>query len=100
MILYEVTATPEAHVRGAFERYMRETHIDDVLATGCFTGAHFEENADGIYRTTYIANAQEDLDRYLAEHAQRLRDAVAAHFPSGLKFAREVWRVLQEWRDG
>ena len=98
MILYEVTATPEAHVRSAFEVFMRETHIDDVLATRCFTGAHFEENADGIFRTTYVADAQKDLDRYLAEHAQRLRAHVAERFPSGVTYGREVWRVLQEWR--
>jgi hypothetical protein len=98
MILYEVTATPEAHVRGAFEVFMRETHIDDVLATGCFAGAHFESNTAGLYRTTYVANAQADLDRYLAEHAQRLRAHVAERFPSGVTFGREVWRVVQEWR--
>jgi Domain of unknown function (DUF4286) len=97
MILYEVTATPEAHVRGVFEAFMRETHIDDVLATGCFIGAHFEETAAGIYRTTYIANAQEDLDRYFAQHAQRLREHVAERFPSGVTFGREVWRVLQDY---
>jgi hypothetical protein len=98
MILYEVTATPEPDVRGAFESYMREMHIRDVLDTGCFVAAHIEETPAGIYRTTYVANAQQDLDRYLEQHAQRLRAHVAERFPAGVMFAREVWRVLEEWR--
>ena len=98
MILYEVTAVPEAQVRGAFEAFMRETHIDDVLATGCFVAAHFEDMPAGTYRTTYVAGSQQDLDRYLEQHAQRLRAHVAERFPSGVTFTREVWRVLQEWR--
>lgn len=97
MILYEVTATPAAHLRSAFESYMRERHIDDVLASGCFVAAHFEDTPAGLFRTTYVANSQEDLDRYLEQHAQRLRAHVAEHFPEGVTFGREVWRVLQEW---
>ena len=98
MILYEVTATAEAQVRSTFGTFMRETHVADVLATGCFVRAFFAENADGIYRTTYVANSQEELDRYLAQHAQRMRADVAERFPSGVTYGREVWRVLQEWR--
>lgn len=98
MILYEVTATAEAQVRSAFESFMRETHVADVLATECFVRAFFGEREAGIYRTTYVAESWEDLDRYLAQHAPRLREHVAERFPTGVTYGREVWRVLQEWR--
>lgn len=98
MLLYEVSVTPEPHLRPSFERYMRGTHIAAVLATGCFVRAHFAVMTEGWkYRTTYVAAAREDLDRYLARHAQRLRDDFGAHFPAGVAVSREVWEVVEEW---
>ena len=41
MIAYEVVADLEQALEGQYERYMRETHIPDVLATACFHGAVF-----------------------------------------------------------
>lgn len=97
-VVYEVTATPEPELRGAYESYMRETHIRDVLATGCFVAAQFSAAASGPFRTSYIAARQEELDRYLEQHAHRLRDDFAAHFPSGIAVTREVWTVVEEWQ--
>ena len=97
MLHYEVTATPAAELRGAYERYMRERHIADVLATGCFGSAHFAKLSDGRYRATYVAAEQADLDRYVELHAARLRGDFAEHFPSGIAIGREVWEVLQRW---
>jgi hypothetical protein len=98
MILYEVTVTPDAAIASAFETYMREKHIREVLDTGCFTGARFAAAPGGKYRTSYSAATQEELDRYLRLHAARLRDDFAAHFPAGVAVSRETWQVLEEWR--
>jgi len=97
-VLYEVTATPSPELRDAYERYMRETHIRDVLATGCFVAARFSTAASGQCRTSYIASQQEDLDRYFEQHAQRLRDDFASHFPTGVALTRDVWNVVEEWQ--
>lgn len=97
MVLYEVTVTPDAHLRDAFERYMREKHIAEVLATGCFVAAQFAAGAEGPFRTTYVAPDQASLDRYLDTHAPRLRDDFARHFPSGVSVTRATWRVIGEW---
>lgn len=97
LIFYEVTARPEPGVRAAYESYMREKHVADVLATRCFTGARFARSAEGLYRTTYIAATRDDLDRYLEAHAQRLRADFATHFPKGIVLSREVLEVLHEW---
>lgn len=98
MIVYEVTVAPESDLRSAFETYMRETHIDEVLATGCFVAAQFVSASSGSYATRYTASTQEDLDRYLEQHAQRLRADFAAHFPTGVTVTREVWEILEEWQ--
>lgn len=97
MVFYEVTAVPEAQVREAYERYMRTKHVADVLASGCFTGARIAVTQEGLYRTTYIAATRTDLDRYLDQHAARLRADFAAHFPSGVTLSREILDVLEEW---
>ena len=97
MIAYEVTAEMEPSVAGAYERYMRETHIAQVLATGCFHGAIFSRAGDGRYRTSYLARTQADLDRYLERHTAALRADFAAHFPEGVSLSREVWAVVERW---
>jgi hypothetical protein len=97
MIAYEVTATVEDSLVGRFERYMRETHIPEVLATGCFQAAVFARSSPGRYRTSYVARTQTDLDRYLERHTAGLRVDFATHFPEGVSLSREVWGTVQRW---
>ena len=97
MITYEVTAVVEARLAETYERYMREQHMQDVLATGCFQSADLASVAPGRYRMRYEASTDEDLERYLATHAARLRQDAASHFPEGVALSREVWTVIQRW---
>jgi hypothetical protein len=97
MIIYEVTAVVEAHFAEAYERYMRQKHIPDVLASGCFQSADFESAAGGRYRMRYEASTEEDLQRYLATHAARLREDATSRFPEGVVPSREVWIAIQRW---
>lgn len=97
VITYEVTATVRDDLRGRYEVYMRERHIPDVLLTGLFARAHLLRGEDGRFRARYELEDRAALDRYLATHAARLRADVAAHFPDGVEFARDVWNVLTEW---
>ena len=96
MIIYEVTAVVETGPAEAYERYMRQ-HIPDVLATGCFQEAELSGATPGRYRIRYEASTVEDLERYLATHAPRLRADFASRFPEGVVLAREVWTVMQRW---
>jgi hypothetical protein len=97
MIIYEVTAVVEARLAEAYERYMRQHHIPDVLASGCFQSADFAGAAPGRYRMRYEASTAEDLERYLATHAARLREDAASRFPEGVVLSREVWTAIQRW---
>jgi hypothetical protein len=76
---------------------MRETHIPEVLATGCFQAADLVRSSSGRYRTTYVARTQGDLDRYLETHTAALRADFAAHFPEGVTLSREVWVTVERW---
>jgi hypothetical protein len=97
MVTYEVTATVREDLCAAYERYMRERHIPDLLATGAFSGASFGRSTPGRYRMRYEAWSRGDLDRYLAEHAPLLREHVQEVFPEGVTLTREEWNVLAAW---
>jgi hypothetical protein len=97
MVTYEITTIVEPRLVEAYERYMRQVHIPDLLATGCFHGAALTRAGPGRYRVRYEAPGEADLDRYLATHASRLREDFASHFPEGVTASREVWVSIQSW---
>ena len=94
MITYEITAVVREDLIEAYERYMRERHIDDVLSSGAFAGAAFTRSGTGRYRIRYEAHDRASLDRYLAEDAPRTRADFARHFPEGVEVSREEWDLL------
>ena len=97
MIAYEVTCEVEPRLAPAYEQYMREKHIPEVFATGCFHCTVFSRSTPGRYRTSFMARTQGDLDRYLQHHTEALRADFAAHFPEGVSLSREVWVTLGRW---
>lgn len=116
-ISYEVRARVPAPLASAYEGYLREVHIPDLLATGCFAQATFarltgEDGGDrdsregaesggafghAAFRSAYLAWDREALDRYLEKHAPVLRREALARFPEGLSFEREIWAVREQW---
>lgn len=97
MINYEVTAIVDRDLVPAYEEYMRSRHVPDLLATGCFTEASFSRADGNRYRARYEAPDEVALERYLAEHASRLRAHVHEQFPAGVQLSRETWTVLERW---
>jgi hypothetical protein len=98
-VLYEITAAVNAELIEKYEKYMRERHIPDLLATGRFIGAKFTRSSENRYRIVYEAHDQKSLDNYLEKEAAILRADFQQHFPSGVELSRENWIVLQEWRN-
>ncbi len=131
-IRYEVTARVPLDAAAAYERYLREEHIPDLIATGCFVEAEFSRTGDldggaggtspqgsrpearaaltprmatpptasppaVTFRSAYLAPDRAALDRYLSEHAPRLRAHALERFSAGLTFSRAVWSVLERW---
>ena len=94
MIRYEVTLECLYDTAPALMRWMRNIHIPDMRATGCFTGIHFD-SAEGRFRTVYQAEAKPQLDRYLAEHAEKMRGDWQRQFSGGVAVSRDVWGQSQ-----
>ena len=94
MLIYEVTAIVDGELTAAYERYMVEQHIPDLLATGHIQAAFFAKT--GLqYKMGYHADSQKQLDMYLADHAERLRADLKDHFPTGIEFSRQVFEIVK-----
>ncbi len=98
-VIYEITAVVAPELIEKYEKYMREQHIPDLLATGYFRAAKFTRSGDNRYRIFYEAHNQESLDKYLEMEAPHLRADFSAHFPTGVKLSREIWQVVEHWQE-
>jgi 3-hydroxyisobutyrate dehydrogenase-like beta-hydroxyacid dehydrogenase len=96
-VLYEVTARVDDALAYDYERYMIETHIPDVVGTGCFLHARFAQGGEGQYRAAFHAASQADVDRYLADFAPALRQRMTTRFPTGVTLSRRVWTDRAQW---
>lgn len=79
MIVYNVTLKVDHSIAEEWLRWMKETHMPQVLATQCFTGYKLFkmldlDEADGItYCAQYSCISIEDYKRYIDEHAAGMR---------------------------
>lgn len=96
-VIYEITASVGAGLSDAYERYMLEKHIPDVMATSTFASATFARADVGRYRIWYEAESRDLLVNYLEEHAPRLRAEMMRLFPEGVEHVREEWTVAADF---
>lgn len=101
-MFYVVYVEVEAETADAWEAYMRGHHIQEVVDSGCFTGAIFtamDEAPAGkrAFRTIYMADDRAAVDRYFATHAARLRDDHNRRFGSQVSARREVLEVISRF---
>lgn len=96
-IHYEVSldAAP-AHVP-ELARFMAERHIGEVLETGCFVSAHFMQESATRFRTAYVATSRDAVERYLRDHAPRLRAEFVARFSDSVRVTRAIWTPKGDW---
>jgi Domain of unknown function (DUF4286) len=97
MIIYEVTADVPAAAIARYEAFMRDQHIPDVLATGCFDSATIAGSIPGRYRIRYRTRSLDTLDHYLRTYAPQLRADFAKQLGATVKVSREVWSEFQHW---
>ena len=103
MIIYNVTINIDETVHDKWLKWMRETHIPEVLETGKFLKAKMakvlvEEEMGGItYSIQYTAENKEILDKYYAEDAERMREEVSKHFGNKFVAFRTELAVIGEY---
>lgn len=98
-VQYEVSLDCRPELAEPLERYMREIHIPEIWATGCFAGIQFHRSSPTRIRTTYVADDRPSLDLYLTRYSPGLRQDFGRRFPEGVVPARSIWEPVQTWGD-
>ncbi len=100
MLIYTVTATlPDEATASEYIAWLNDGHVQAVVSGGA-ASAHVirvEEPAAPIQvETRYVFASREDHDRYLRDHAPRLRAEGLARFGPGrgIAFQRRLGRVV------
>jgi len=102
MLLYNVTIKIEEHAKTSWLKWMQETHIPAMLATGKFVHARMcrvllAEETDGItYAVQYLTPSREMLEKYYEEDANHLRTAAHEQFPDMFVAFRTELEVIGE----
>jgi len=108
-VIYEVSVSVPVAGNADYAKYMKTTHIPDIMATGHFYHITMTSSRDDLlgtpaepdwvhYKTSYFAPNAEELKAYLTNDAPRLRADFMQHFPKDAKVSRRVWAIEQEWK--
>jgi hypothetical protein len=100
MLLYNVTITIDLNVHEDWIRWMRESHIPDVMATGQFLSYRMgklmgHEHTDAeIYTVQYLVKDMTHLRRYQEEFAPRLQQQTRERYDGKFAAFRTVMEVV------
>lgn len=102
MILYTVTAEVEAGAAPEWLAWMRQRHIPDVLATGCFRAcraAELREPAPPPGYVTYVLEYEapdpQALARYRDQFAPALQRAHTSRYGNRVRASRSVRALIE-----
>ena len=79
MIIYNVTIQPQWEIHDDWKAWMTETHLPEMMQTGCFLKFQFcrimdiDESEGPTYTAQYSANDIVDYDRYINNFSASLR---------------------------
>ncbi len=103
MYIYNVTTNIDSAVHDKWLKWMKETHIPDVLATGKFLSAKMcrvlvEEDMGGFtYSVQFTTPDKATLEKYYTEDAPRLReDALKLFADQSVSFRTELEVVSEQ----
>ena len=100
MIIYNVTIKVDNEVASDWVRWMKTEHIADVLNTGLFTECRLsrlleQDEADGVtYSAQYVCDTIEQYGRYIAEHAEGMREKGSNLFGGKFVAFRSIMEVI------
>lgn len=99
MILYNVTVSLDASIHADWLEWMKQKHVPDVMATGCFIENKMlrllnEEN-DGItYAMQYLAKDMANYERYQQDFAPELQREYKERYENKFAAFRTVLEVV------
>ena len=98
MFIYNVTVTLEESIHTEWLKWMKESHIPDVMKTGFFTENKIckliTEEAEVTYAVQYTFRKMEDLQAYRKQHAPRLQKEHTERFKDKFAAFRTILEIL------
>jgi len=100
MLIYNVTVTVDLEIHEDWLRWMRETHIPDVMITGMFVSSRLsrlighEHTEAEIYAVQYLVEDMEHLLRYQNEFGPELQRQHKARYDDKYAVFRTVMEVV------
>lgn len=99
MIIYNVTISIDEDVAVEWLKWMKESHIPDVLKTGMFTDARIlrvlaEEEGGLTYAIQYTCQDMATYERYRDEFAPALQADSAKHYGGKFTAFRTLLQVV------
>lgn len=79
MYIYNVTIKLSWEIHDAWVKWMKEKHLNDVMATGCFSRYQFvklldiEEEDGPTYAIQYYCDSKALYNQYIDKYSQQLR---------------------------
>lgn len=102
MIIYNVTTQVDHRITSEWLHWMRQEHIPEMTATGCFTGATIlqlieVDSTDGhTYAVQYRAESKALYNRYIREFADVLRRKSIERWGNQVIAFRSVLQIVDE----
>lgn len=100
MILYNVTVKTDHSIAEAWLQWMKEEHIPEILATGCFTKASIlrllevDDSEGPTHAVQYFAESKANYNRYLDKFAAELRKKAIQKWGEKFIAFRSVMQVV------
>jgi hypothetical protein len=100
MIVYNVTIKVSQEIAIEWLQWLKEEHIVDVIATGCFIKATIlqlleVENAEGpTYAVQYFAESKSLYNLYIEKHSAQMRQKSYAKWGDKIIAFRTVMQVI------
>jgi len=101
MYIYNVTLKVDWYIHDAWLQWMKEEHMPEVVATGCFTGSQLlrlleiNEEEGPTYSAQYFAESKPDYNRYIEIHSASLRKKVSDNWGSQLIAFRSLMQIVE-----
>lgn len=102
MFLYNVTISLDPQAEQEWLKWMKEIHIQDVLATNCFiecklSRVHGEEEQGVTYSVMYLLSSEEKYKEYQSNYAAALQSEHTTRFQGRFAAFRTTLTVLDHF---
>lgn len=103
MIIYNVTVNVDESIIDNWLKWMKESHIPEVMETGVFIRSQMNrvitQGDDGYtYAIAYTCRSMEDLHKYQIKFAAQIQEKHIARYGKKAVAFRTIMEVIEEFK--